>query len=802
MQTRTLLAVLVGLGIIAAASVALAQNDRPREKTLFDRIDDFGKSLFGGILPADKPNPNNPSPSTTPGRNASTKAHVTDPPDDDSGTPRAGSILSGGQRQQARPAAKKAARAPAEYAGPDAPPATARSGDASRVTRRQPGDAAPDDADDAAKPTQKTYEGLGARNNKSRAAVAEDQAELPGLSKPVSHPLHERVAGLRQSAFGPDTDQPEPPRQSGRTMQQSPTELPAKPADDFVPSVPHPARQPRIAERPRIGLGEQPLADPAPRAPAAIDTGAAAATPNDAATPASEPPPAATPANPQQGVLIARQGPALNVETIGPRTITVGKESTYAVSIINSGEVAAENLTVFVSLPAWTEVASVLPSSGAAQPSAAGQPAGTVQWKVGRLDAKSRQELAIRLIARQSRAFDLAVRWEYKPSASQAAIDVQEAKLSLQLDGPREVLYGKKELYRLRLANTGNGNAENVVITLIPIGTGENVPATHKLAMLAAGAEKTLDVELTARQSGNLMIRAEAHADGGLRVESAEKVLVRRPELAAKVDGPKSQFVGTVATYNIRLINPGNAPAHNVNLLVELPAGAKYLSGVEGARMDAAGERLQWMLESLAPETEQRFQVKCRLGAVGMGRLRLTATADDDLAARAESSVEVNGVANLTMEVRDPAGPAPIGEEAVYEVVVRNRGSKEAQGVEVFGYFSRGIEPTATEGAPSRLAAGEVVFQPIASLAPGEEVVLKVHARAEVAGNHVFRAEAHCKPLSARLIREATVLYYGDVATGKPMPREPSGEKLQAPPHQAMRPIPHPIPRDEPPTAK
>jgi hypothetical protein len=126
------------------------------------------------------------------------------------------------------------------------------------------------------------------------------------------------------------------------------------------------------------------------------------------------------------------------------------------------------------------------------------------------------------------------------------------------------------------------------------------------------------------------------------------------------------------------------------------------------------------------------------------------------------------------MEVIDPAGPTPVGEEAIYQVRVRNRGTKEARGVEVYAYFSRGIEPTAADGAPHRLAAGEVVFDPIESLAPGEERVFKVRAKAELAGSHVFRAETHCKPLAARLISEATNLYYGDAGGGEQTAREPS----------------------------
>ena len=86
------------------------------------------------------------------------------------------------------------------------------------------------------------------------------------------------------------------------------------------------------------------------------------------------------------------------------------------------------------------------------------------------------------------------------------------------------------------------------------------------------------------------------------------------------------------------------------------------------------------------------------------------------------------------MDVKDPPGPVPVGEEATYEIHVRNRGTKEAQGVEVFAYFSHGIEPTAADGAPNRLGPGQVLFQAIPSLAPGAEVVLKVRAKAEVAG--------------------------------------------------------------------
>ena len=385
-----------------------------------------------------------------------------------------------------------------------------------------------------------------------------------------------------------------------------------------------------------------------------------------------------------------------------------------------------------------------------------------MQWRIGHLNVKERERLVLRIVARQSKPFDLAVRWEYKPIASQAQIEVQKPKLVLQLEGPREVLYGKKESYRLKLANTGTGNAENVAIMLMPLGTGENVPASHKLGVLPAGERRVLDVELTARQAGHLAIQAEVRAEGGAHAELTENVLVRRADLKIDVEGPKVQFVGQQATYSVRVRNSGTATAKNLRLSAILPTGAKYVSGIETAKLNAAGTRLEWALEKLAPEVEQTYPVRCSLGAAGTSRLEIHIAADDDVSAVTIANTRVEAVADLVMDVKDPAGPVAVGEEAVYEVRVRNRGTKEAENVEVFTYFSRGVEPVSAEGGAesARPRPGDLPARRHGG--PGAEMVLKVHARADVPGNHVFRAETRCQSLATRLMSEATNLYYSD----------------------------------------
>ena len=106
----------------------------------------------------------------------------------------------------------------------------------------------------------------------------------------------------------------------------------------------------------------------------------------------------------------------------------------------------------------------------------------------------------------------------------------------------------------------------------------------------------------------------------------------------------------------------------------------------------------------------------------------VNASADDELAAATTAVTRVEAMADLRLDVKEPDGPVPVGEEAAYELRVRNRGTKDAQEVEILGFFSAGIEPVSAAGAAYRIGPGRVAFRPIASLAAGEEIKLTVRA--------------------------------------------------------------------------
>ena len=122
----------------------------------------------------------------------------------------------------------------------------------------------------------------------------------------------------------------------------------------------------------------------------------------------------------------------------------------------------------------------------------------------------------------------------------------------------------------------------------------------------------------------------------------------------------------------------------------------------------------------------------------------------------------VEAIADLKLSINDPRGPVPTGKEVVYEVKVTNRGSRAAENVKIVAQFSNGIEPVGFDGADAELVPGQVLFQPIARLAGGETLVVKILAKASEGGTHRFRASVTSSDQESQHSAEETTRYYRD----------------------------------------
>jgi len=246
------------------------------------------------------------------------------------------------------------------------------------------------------------------------------------------------------------------------------------------------------------------------------------------------------------------------------------------------------------------------------------------------------------------------------------------------------------------------------------------------------------------------------------------------------------QFVDAEVGYKIHVRNMGNAAAKNVKIAAALPSGVKYVAASKGGRLSQAGSEVAWTLAALPPAGEEDLTMTCLLKQSGPHRLQVASTADGELTASGEALTQVEAVADLRLDVVDPAGPVAVGAETAYEINVRNRGTKSAEDIDVVVYFSQGVEPTTAEGGPYKMAPGQVVFERIPSIAAGKTVPLKVRAKGQSPGNHIFRAEVYCKPLGSRLVSEETTHFYGTTEIAGPA--APAGLSPSASPAPSAHP--------------
>jgi uncharacterized repeat protein (TIGR01451 family) len=539
----------------------------------------------------------------------------------------------------------------------------------------------------------------------------------------------------------------------------------ARPAEPRAALQLAPAALPHVAAMPAADkpVAEKPAADKHP-----------AEIPADADVLASKPVPELAPPaeHHPSAVLFTRQSPQLSVETAGPRTIVIGREASYNVTMKNSGEVAAQDVVVSIKVPDWTDVAGAQATAGVARQGTADGEA--FVWKLPRMEARSKETLTLRLIPRKGRAFDLAVQWTFSPTASQTMVEVQEPKLSMTVAGPDEVTYGQSKVYRLTIANPGTGDAENVVVHLSPLNGTNSAPTKHPIGTIRAGDSKSVELELTARQSGTLAIHATATADPGLKAEAAQEVLIRRAAVAVSIDGAKSKYAGTMAGYTIAVANPGNATADNVRVTATLPQGAKFFSASSGGQWKPEQSAVVWSLPPLRAGAQASLEFKCTLGNPGPNRILVASSSTADVSDSANMITNVEALADLKLEVSDPAGPIGVGDEVVYELKVRNRGTKSAEGIGVVAYFSDGIEPVGATGGAHDIANGVVAFRPLPMLGAGADASFKIRARADRAGKQMFRAEIECGALGTKLVTAEEVQVYGsdDVPGGMRQEKE------------------------------
>lgn len=221
------------------------------------------------------------------------------------------------------------------------------------------------------------------------------------------------------------------------------------------------------------------------------------------------------------------------------------------------------------------------------------------------------------------------------------------------------------------------------------------------------------------------------------------------PALALRCQGPATVAVGGVASYQLTLTNPGNLPADNVRLTVELPAGFETLNAAPVPTQQFP-ERLLWEVERLAGGQTFVAVINCRATRDGDVRIQSLAEGDGGLSASDSCATQVARPSlDVSMERVDlPAGAAgdaaelaEVGQLVTYGITVRNTGTAPLSNVTIREVFPPQLQQRLGLTSPIERLISADAQQP-GVLLPGQEANIELQFQVLAPGRHCHQLTA------------------------------------------------------------
>ncbi len=531
------------------------------------------------------------------------------------------------------------------------------------------------------------------------------------------------------------------------TATGSAAELPAAAAPLAAAAAPPP-----FAAAPPVGMPPLPAASSPPSAPASLDTDPPTAVSDVAAN-----------GVPGPLQLEGVQTPQLAVEKRGPREIQVGKPARYEILVRNVGSATAHDVTLRDAVPRGTSlIATTPPASPAAE---AGGQAGGLIWTLGVLPPGGEARVLMELMPEEEGDIGSIASVSFRADATLRSRATKPA-LAIEAPPPDAVRIGQDLDVVLTISNPGSGTATGVVLeAFLPETVSHRAGGELEfdVGQLQPGESKTIELVLGTRGPGSLPARFAARADGGVEIDAEMPVIVTAPALSMAIDMPARRFLQRPAACTISMNNAGTASARSVELAAQLPPGMKFVRANNAGWHDERTHRVLWNLEELPAGETGTVEVVVMPVEAGEQRITAAARSTDGPADQALHVCRVEGLAALAFQVADSEDPIEVEGVTEYVIRVANEGTAAASGVRLAAVLLGDLEPVEVTGPGGhRVENLAVDFEPLARLAPGEDVVYRIRARGHRAGDQRVQVQLVSEDHPTPITKEEVTRVYDD----------------------------------------
>jgi uncharacterized repeat protein (TIGR01451 family) len=338
--------------------------------------------------------------------------------------------------------------------------------------------------------------------------------------------------------------------------------------------------------------------------------------------------------------------------------------------------------------------------------------------------------------------------------------------LTLEVQGPREVLIGESAKLTIKVSNPGTGATTGIVLSeSIPeqLAHSAGPELEYEIGELKPNESRQLELTLKAVKAGQVVNRLMARADAQLVAKQQTQLTIVAPQLEVALQGPKRRYLERQATYTMLVSNPGTAPAKEVELVTHLPKGLKFVEANNAGQYDPQTNSVHWLLDELPPQETGQVTLTTLPVEAGEQMLRLEGTAQRGLSARQEEAIQVEGVAAILFQVVDAADPIEVGGETTYEIRVVNQGSKAATNIQLRAELPAELKAVEAQGPTRYELQGQLVeFEPLARLAPKADTTYRLRVQGLAAGDLRVQVQLKTDEMQTPVTKEESTHVYAD----------------------------------------
>ena len=379
--------------------------------------------------------------------------------------------------------------------------------------------------------------------------------------------------------------------------------------------------------------------------------------------------------------------PQLTIQKNAPETATVGIPLEYTVVVTNLGNTSARDIVVADEIPSSVRLHEATPVAEYDKSSR------TLVWRFLELEPGDSRKMQVSVEPIEQSVLNGIATVRFKAQVSSTTI-VRAPELSLEITGPTEMRLGEEVKYRYTVRNLGDGPASAVMLqAVLPAGLRHPVgdDLEYRIDTLMPDDERAVVLAVVATEPGDYTARARVTAAGDAHDQADIGINIVGQQLQVLCRGPKRRIVGREAVYENIVANDSSFEATDIEVIQDIPDGMKFVSATAGGIYNPEDLRVTWSVEKIRAGGDMTLQVTLLADASGTHESQVTVVEAAGFEAAAQHRTIVDDLHNVSARLSRFPGAIEVGEEFGFDIMVENRGTADATGVQLIMELPIGI---------------------------------------------------------------------------------------------------------------